>query len=1052
MLNRRLFHGRRASLLVTGVSTACLMLAYEATKQALHPSITIWISHFVTIGFTTALAVALRFVLQQREENSRRELHAESRERQRAEAELRRSEDRMGMAVEAARIGFFDWDTSHDEQVWSKTAKQLLGLDPESPADFTVLMQAVHAEDRESLSRAIANVTAQKPDFIHEHRSCWRDGTMHWIWVKGRGFFDQQGRLLKVSGITMDIDERKRAEERLRLLAAALEKAPNAIVLTDHQGAILWVNPAFTQMTGYTAEEAIGKDPSLWRSDKQDAAFYEALWNTIAAGNVWRGEIINRKKDGSLYTEEMTVAPVRSEAGAISHYVAIKQDITQRKLAEQALQDAEQKYRSIFENAVLGIFQSTLEGRFLSVNSALALAAGYDSPQDFLNSVPNVSEVYVDSQRPAELRKLIVAQKVVRDFEAELRSKDGSKRTVSMNVRAVAGHQGTNFYLDGTIQDITPRKLAEQALQKAEHKYRGIFENAVLGIFQANLEGEFLSVNPALARLAGYDSPEDFLASVHSAGEIYVDLKRRDELRELIRTQKVVHDFEVEFKTKDGGTRTTSVNVRAVAGGEGTSFCLEGTVQDISERKAAEARVQFLAYHDALTGLPNRVLFEDRLAKALANAQRREERVAVLWLDLDNFKTINDSLGHSMGDLLLKQVGERLHRHTRAQDTVAKVGGDEFIFALINPGPVARAAAAVERIRRAASGEYEVQGHVLSLTCSIGISLFPDHGTDSEILLKNADLAMYCAKENGRNNHQFFTPELNARAVERLTLENSLRGALERRELFLVYQPQLEIASGTVTGGEALLRWRHPELGLVAPDRFIPIAENSGLIVPIGEWVLKTACAQARRWQEQGLTALPMAVNVSAIQLHEERFLPLVRRVLDETGLAPQYLELELTERVLLSNSGKMLSLMQELARMGLQLSIDDFGAGYSSLSYLQYLPVCKLKIDRSFMQAMSVNPRDAAITAAVISMGHSLNLKVLAEGVETEEQMSFLRAHGCDEIQGFYFSKPLEADAFAEKVWTSSRQPDLPRLAPKFLSATTSAPLNHEDALCSSR
>ncbi len=923
MLNRRLFHSRRASLFVTGVSTACLMLAYETSKQALHPAITLWTSHFATIAFTTALAVALCFVLQQREERSRRELNAESRERQRAEAELRRSEDRMGMAVEAARIGFFDWDTGHDEQVWSNTAKQLLGLDPESPADFTVLMQAVHAEDRESLSRAIANVTLQKPDFIHEHRACWRDGPVHWIWVKGRGFFDQQGRLLKISGIAMDIDERKRAEVRLRLLAAALEEAANAVVLTDSQGTILWVNSAFTQMTGYTAPEAMGKDPSLWRSDKQDAAFYAALWNTIAAGTVWHGEVVNRKKDGSLYTEEMTVAPVRSAAGAISHYVAIKQDITQRKLAEQALRNAEQKYR-------------------------------------------------------------------------------------------------------------------------------GIFENAVLGIFQATPEGEFLSVNPALARLAGYDSLEDFQNSVHSASEIYVDLKRRDELRELIAAQKVVRDFEVEFKTKDGRTRTTSINVRAVADSEGGGFYLEGTVQDISERKAAEARVHFLAYHDDLTGLPNRVLFEDRLAQALANARRRQERVAVLWLDLDNFKTINDSLGHSVGNLLLKQVGERLYKHTRAQDTVAKAGGDEFIFALINPGHIFRAAAAAQRFRRAVAGE--VQGHVLNLTCSIGVSLFPDHGADSETLLKNADLAMYCAKENGRNNCRFFTPELNARAVERLTLENSLRVAIENRELSLVYQPQLEIASGRITGGEALLRWRHPELGLVAPDRFIPIAENSGLIVPIGEWVLRTACTQARHWQDQGLPPLPVAVNVSAVQLHQGRFLPLVRRVLDETGLARQYLELELTERVLLSNTKQMLSLLQELAHMGVQLSIDDFGTGYSSLSYLQDLPVRKLKIDRSFVNAMTLNPRDAAITAAVISMGHSLNLKVLAEGVETEEQMSFLRNHHCDEIQGFYFSQPLETDAFAEKVRTSWRQPDLPRFAPKLLPAPALAALNHEDVLRSSR
>jgi diguanylate cyclase (GGDEF)-like protein/PAS domain S-box-containing protein len=761
------------------------MLVFEAAKQTVQPALGIWASHFVTIAFTTLVAVALSFAIQQREERWRRELSAESKERQRAEeksrsealargqieAELRQSEDRMRMAIEAARIGFFDWDLTYNEQVWSNTVKQLLGLSPESPADFTVLMNAVHFKDREPLREAIANVTPEKPEFIHEHRACWRDGTVHWIWIKGRGFFDQDERLVKISGIAMDIDERKQAE---------------------------------------------------------------------------------------------------------------------------------------------------------------------------------------------------------------------------------------------------------QALQNAEQKYRGIFENAILGIFQSTPDGKFLSVNPALAKMAGYDSPQDFHNSVHCATELYVDLKRREELHKLIMAQRIVRDFEIEVRGKDGRERTISLNVRAMADREGANFYLEGTVQDITERKAAEARVQFLAYYDALTGLPNRTLFEDRLAKALANARRRRERIAVLWLDLDNFKTINDSLGHSVGDLLLKQVGERLQKYVRAQDTVAKVGGDEFVFALINPGHISRAAAAAERIRRAVAGEFEVQGHVLNVTCSIGISLFPYHGEDGETLIKNAAAAMHCAKENGRNNFRFFTRKLNARAVERLALENSLRVALEKRELFLVYQPQVEIATGRITGGEALLRWRHPKLGLVAPGKFIPVAEDSGLIVPIGEWVLKTACAQARHWQELGLPALPIAVNVSAVQLRQERFLPVIRRVLDETGLAPQYLELEITEGVLLSNAGKTLAMLQQLANMGLPLSIDDFGTGYSSLSYLKDLPVCKLKIDRSFIRAMTVNPRDAAITAAVISMANSLNLKVIAEGVENEEQMSFLRHH-CDEIQGYYFSKPLEADDFAKKLRSTS-------------------------------
>jgi EAL domain-containing protein (putative c-di-GMP-specific phosphodiesterase class I) len=322
------------------------------------------------------------------------------------------------------------------------------------------------------------------------------------------------------------------------------------------------------------------------------------------------------------------------------------------------------------------------------------------------------------------------------------------------------------------------------------------------------------------------------------------------------------------------------------------------------------------------------------------------------------------------------------------------------------------------------TAEFVVQGHTLSVSCSVGISIFPEHGMDAETLIKNADAAMYCAKDNGRNSFRFFTADMNAQVVERLTLERSLRLALDKRELFLVYQPQVDIASGRISGLEALLRWQHPELGLVPPDKFIRVAENSGLILPIGEWVLRTACAQARKWQEEGLPAVTMAVNVSAVQFRQEDFCDLIKRVLHETGLAPQYLELELTESLLLANAELTLSVVHELRDMGVTLAIDDFGTGYSSFSYLKQFRVNKLKIDRSFIRDIALNPDDAAITTAIISMAKSLHLKVIAEGVEDEAQMSFLRAHQCDEIQGYYFSKPLAVDKAADKLRGDSPKP----------------------------
>jgi diguanylate cyclase (GGDEF)-like protein len=499
--------------------------------------------------------------------------------------------------------------------------------------------------------------------------------------------------------------------------------------------------------------------------------------------------------------------------------------------------------------------------------------------------------------------------------------------------------------------------------------------------------------------------------------QLFVDPSRIGELTQTLNENGVLRGAEVEVYRTDKTKKWLLMNLRAVRDAGGNVAFHEGTVEDITNRKVAEARVKFLAYYDALTGLPNRGLLQDRLSKALASARRRKDKVAILFLDVDRFKVINDSIGHSGGDLVLQEVAERLKRWAREQDTVARLGGDEFLIVLTAIKDFPDAAVAAERLMDAMTAEFVIQGHSFSMNCSLGISIFPEHGTDGETLIKNADAAMYSAKDYGRNNFRFFTEDMNAQVVERLTLENSLRLALEKREFFLVYQPQMDIVTGKITGLEALLRWQHPELGLVPPDKFIRIAENCGLIVPIGEWVLRTACSQARKWHNEGIPAVPVAVNVSAVQFRQEGFCDLVRRVLRETGLAPKYLELEITESLLLSNADVMFSVFRELKAMGLRLAIDDFGTGYSSLSYLKQFPVSKLKIDRSFVQDVAVDPDDAAITTAIIGMAKSLNLRVIAEGVENEAQMSFLRAHHCDEIQGYYFSRPLSADAVADKM-----------------------------------
>ncbi|MGA7168590.1 MAG: diguanylate cyclase, partial [Candidatus Sulfotelmatobacter sp.] len=534
-----------------------------------------------------------------------------------------------------------------------------------------------------------------------------------------------------------------KAIKRLQLQAAALEAAANSIVITDNTGTITWVNRAFTTMTGYSKEEAMGRTPRLLKSDEQPEAYYAELWSTISSGKVWKGEIVNRRKDGTTYTEEMTITPVsQGEGRDETQFIAIKQDISGRKQAEQALRRAEEKYRAIFEDAVIGIFQASADGRLLNVNRAFAEIHGYDSPEQMLVELSNLN----------------------------------------------------------------------------------------------------------------------------AAAQLFVEPKRMDVLRQVLGEKELVRDFELDVYRRDRSERVVLVNVRAVRDASGNMLFYEGTVEDVTARKVAEERVQFLAYYDALTGLPNRTLLQDRLATALAGARRRKDKVALLFLDLDRFKLINDSLGHSFGDLLLQEVAQRLKKWAREQDTVARLGGDEFLIVLTGVKNIADAAVAADRMTKSMTAGFVVQGRPLNITCSLGISVFPEHGTNSETLIKNADAAMYFAKESGRNNFRFFTKDLSAQAVERLTLENSLRPALEKNEFFLMYQPQVDIGTGRIIGLEALLRWQHPNLGLVTPDKFIQIAENVGLIVPIGEWVLRTACSQARKWQDEGLPAVMVAVNISAIQ------------------------------------------------------------------------------------------------------------------------------------------------------------------------------------------
>ncbi len=857
-----------------GLVALCVTAAYEIVKHICFPRVSLVQSNIITILFAGCAGFCIGFIILQRKKAAQQQLLWLA-------TIVQQSDD----AIISTELDGTVTSWNHGaERVYGYSAVEALGR------HISFCYPTERATKLHTFLQRIANGEAIEQ---FDTQRLTKNGTIIDVSLSVSAIKDRTGKLVGVSGIARDVTARRRTDKQLHLQSAALEAAANGIVITDRHGTIVWANHAFTMMTGYSKEEILGKNPRLLKSGEQPESYYAKLWSTISTGGVWQGEIINRRKDGTTYTEEMTITPVTQDLNSVTdtYYIAIKQDITERKQAQQALRHAEEKYRAIFEDAVVGIFQTAPDGRPLSVNRALAEMHGYDSPEQFLTEVSNVSR------------------------------------------------------------------------------------------------------------------------------QLFVDPGRMGELRQVLDENDIVRGAEVEVYRRDRTRKWALVTVRSVRNADGNIVFHEGMVEDITDRKAAEDRVQFLAYYDALTTLPNRTLLQDRLAKAIASARRRKDQVALLYLDLDRFKIINDSLGHSLGDLLLQEVAGRLKGFAREQDTVARLGGDEFLIVLNSVKNISDAAVAAERLMGAMTGGFVVQGHSLSISCSLGISIFPENGADGETLIKNADAAMYRAKDNGRNNFQFFTKDMNAQVVERLTLENGLRQALGRKELFLVYQPQIDIGTGKITGLEALLRWQHPELGLVPPDKFIRIAENCGLIVPIGEWVLRTACSQARKWQDEGIPAVSIAVNVSAVQFRQEDFCKVIKRVLHETSLAPQYLEQELTESLLLANADVTFSVLHELKNMGLTLAIDDFGTGYSSFNYLRQFRVSKLKIDRSFVQDVAVSPDDATITKAIIGMAKSLNLKVIAEGVETEGQMSFLRTHQCDEIQGYYFSKPLAVDKVADKL-----------------------------------
>lgn len=941
-------------------------------------------------------------------------------------SEIRKAEQehrRLAAIVSCSDDAIISFTSDGKIETWNAGAEQIFGFCAEEVIGKSIEIFAP-ADRLDEYRRILAQVfSGQRVENI-EAVSLKRNGQQIHISLSVSPIRESAGGVIGAAAIALDITDKKLAEQELRnsevQYRLLFEANPIPMWVFDRATLrFLAVNQAAILHYGFTEQEFLAMTITDIRPEEDVPGLVKSLERNLQGlqkTETWR----HRKKNGQIIDVEIDCHDL--DFRGIDALLVAAHDVTARNQTEEALLLKTALLEAQSETTIDGILVVDEADRIVLANRQFEL--NFEIPHDLIASRDNrlvlryLAEQVEDSDALLAWVEFLKKQRDQKN-RSEVRFRNGKvfDQYSSPLVDANGAHRGRIWY----FRDITEKKLAESALRRAEEKYRAIFEESVIGIFQITPEGRPISINRTLAQLLGYRSPNDFMAEVQNLpAQSFVLPNRMIELAKAAASDEVVRGAEVEVYCKDRSKRWVRVNQRAVRDLYNDIQHYEGTVEDITERKAAEERVQFLAYYDALTELPHRALLQDRLGNSLADARRKKQKVALLFLDLDRFKIINDSFGHSFGDIVLKQVAKRLKKCLRAQDTLARVGGDEFLIMLNRVKDVSEAALAAERVMGEISAEFQIQGQSLSMSCSIGISIFPEHGADCETLIKNADEALYFAKGVGRNNIKLFTMEMDTQAAERLALESKLRLALEKEEFFLVYQPQVEIATGSIIGFEALIRWRHPELGLIPPDRFIPIAENSGFILQIGEWVLRTACAQAKQWRDDGLLPVPVAVNVSAVQFRQENFSAIVRSILLETGLPAEFLELELTESLLLSNEDVMFTILHELRDMGVKLAIDDFGTGYSSLSYLKRFRVNKLKIDRSFIRNIVFDPGDAAITTAIISMAKSLNLKVIAEGVENEAQMSFLREHHCDEMQGYLFSKPVTATEAAAMLQSS--------------------------------
>lgn len=979
-------------------------------------------------------------------------------EHKQAMAALQASESRLDTAQQVAHLGNWEWKIDEDALRWSSEMYALHG----APAgrmqpDLESYIRLIYPADQQAVRLALRQAIHNRDYSSAEYRVSNRDGRLIDIWLTCYPHLSAHGELLALFGTAQDISERKRIERQiagekriLEMIAGSRDLADSldalCLVLEDQligaYAAIQLIDES-SQRLIYIAAPHLGEE-FREASNKLQANPYcgscaaaialrrTVISDDISADMVWSHTRYSALNSGlmacwatPIHAKDNRVVGVlglyfeakRSandfERGLLERMAQLAGIAIENHTVETALKQSEERWHFALEGSQDGVWDWRLDRN----------EAYYSRQYEAILQLPPERRLEADLAHWPQRIHPDDKQRVLDAYHAYLAG-HGEYFNCEYRVRTDAGEYswvlargkiigrddaGRPARIIGTLTDISAAKEAEETLRLNAQ----VFESAGEGILITDRFNRIISVNHAFTKITGYPRDEvlggnpSILASGRHDKDFYRDLW----------ATLAQHDYwqgEIWNRRKNGEDYPEWLTITVLRRPSGEIVNYIATFSDLSERKQQADHIQFLANFDPLTHLPNRSLFKDRVELAIASAQRTGSQLAIVFIDLDRFKNINDSLGHHIGDRLLQETAERIASALSEADTAARLGGDEFVLLLNNLKQPQDVVPIARNLLDIIGRPISVEQDELRLTPSIGIAMYPDDGKDFDTLVKNADAAMYHAKDNGRNNYQFFTAGLNARVLEQLMLENALRRAQERNELLVHFQPQYHVETRRIVGAEVLLRWNHPDLGMVSPARFIPVAEDSGLIPQISDWVLQTVCTYLRSWQNAGLEIPPIAINISPSQFRQRDFVAKVINTLQKEGIGPDLIELELTESILMQDMDAAIANMSLLRSSGFRLSIDDFGTGYSSLSYLKRFPIHKLKIDQSFVRELPGDNDSAAITGAIISLAHNLQLTVIAEGVETQQQLAFLIARGCDEIQGYLFSKPLPAEDFA--------------------------------------